>query len=88
MTTYLKSGFAAAIIASTALAGSAYAQTVQYEPYAESPPSIDDTRIDTMTTRSIYPSTGWSSANIMADTYIDGSQDTGDFYDGAMRPTN
>ena len=55
MKTYLTSGFAAALIASATFAGGAMAQSTQYQPYAESPPNLDDTSVDRNTTGSIYP---------------------------------
>jgi hypothetical protein len=85
MKTYIKSGFAAALIASAAFAGSAMAQSTQYQPYAESPQSLDDTNVDRSTTGSIYPNTRMGS---MSNTGIDNSQDRGDYYEGAQRPTN
>jgi hypothetical protein len=89
MKTYLASGFAAAVIASATFAGSASAQSTQYEPYAESPPSIDDSSVDTTTTGSIYPDNQFmTGSGNMADTGVDGSQDTGDYYEGVSRPTN
>jgi Protein of unknown function (DUF680). len=89
MKTYLTSGIAAAVIASATFAGSAFAQSTQYEPYAESPPSVDDTRVDTMSTGSINGDSTWMvRRNNMADTNIDGSQDRGDYYEGALRPTD
>ncbi|MGW9231167.1 hypothetical protein ACWGPT_09895 [Pseudorhizobium sp. NPDC055634] len=88
MKTSLTSGFVAAVIASTAFAGAAFAQSAQYEPYAESPPSLDDGRVDTMSTGSIHGDNWRVRAHNMADTKVDGSQDTGDYYDGALRPTD
>ncbi|CAD7026836.1 hypothetical protein REJC140_02424 [Pseudorhizobium endolithicum] len=89
MKTYLTSGIAAAVIASATFAGSALAQSTQYEPYAESPPSLDDTRVDTMSTGSINGDQTWMMrSQNMGDTTVDRSQDTGDYYEGALRPTN
>lgn len=87
MKTYLTSGFAAALIASATFAGSAFAQT-QYEPYAESPPNLDDSQVDTMSTGSIETNRVWMNNGTMSDTDVDNSQDPGDFYEGALRPTN
>ena len=89
MKTYLTSGIAAAAIASVTFVGSAFAQSTQYEPYAESPPSLDDTQVDSMSTGSINGDGTWAmrSSN-MADTSVDRSQDSGDYYEGALRPTN
>ena len=88
MKTYLKSGFAAALIASATFAGAAMAQSTQYQPYAESPPNLDDTSVDRTTTGSIYSNDVWMNRGTMANTDIDNSQDRGDYYEGAMRPIN
>jgi len=89
MKTYLASGFATALIASAAFGGTALAQSAQYEPYAESPPAVDDSQVDMMSTGSINGNSRYILGGPnMSDTYVDGSQDTGDYYDGAMRPTN
>ncbi|WP_395517225.1 hypothetical protein [Pseudorhizobium flavum] len=89
MKTSLTTGFVAALIASSAIAGSALAQSTQYEPYAESPPSLDDTQVDTMSTGSINGDRNWMIRDRnMANTDIDGTQDRGDYYEGALRPTN
>lgn len=89
MKTYLTSGFATALIVSAAFGGTALAQSPQYEPYAESPPSVDDRQVDVMSTGSINGDSRYMLRGPnMSDTYVDGSQDTGDYYDGAMRPTN
>jgi len=87
MKTYLTSGFAAALIASATFAGGAMAQSTQYQPYAESPPNLDDTSVDRTTTGSIYPMNGMNRGT-MSNTDIDNSQDRGDYYEGALRPTN
>lgn len=89
MKTYLTSGFAAALIASATFGGTALAQSTQYDPYAESPPAVDDSQVDTMSTGSINGDSRYMVGGPnMSDTYVDGSQDTGDYYSGAMRPTN
>ena len=83
MNTYIKTGFAAALIASATFAGSAMAQSTQYQPYAESSPNLDDTSVDRSTTGSIYPDV---RVGTMSNTDIDNSQDRGDYYEGAQRP--
>lgn len=93
MKTYLTSGIAALII--SGFAGAAAAQDYYlYDPEGQptaNPQNLDDNpdaNVDRMPTGSIYQydrGTTWLNNN-GADTYIDGSQDSGDYYDGVMRP--
>ena len=85
MKKYITSGIAAAILASAAFVGTASAQSM-YDTNANSPRNVDDGRqVDTMSTGSIY-NNDWRMQNGNASTDIDGSQDRGDYYDGAVRP--
>lgn len=82
MKTYLTSGIAAALIASAAYVVPAAAQdTMMYNtmPRQGDAANLDDTDVDTTTTGSIRTYNG-------SDTYIDKSQDTGDYYEGVVRP--
>ena len=88
MKTYIKTGFTAALIASATFAGSAMAQSTQYQPYADSPSAVDDTTVDRSTTGSIYPFNQGMTRSNMSSSNIDNSTDTGDYYEGAMPPTN
>ncbi|KKX28011.1 hypothetical protein [Rhizobium sp. LC145] len=95
MKSYLKSGIAATLLASAAFAGSAFAQSTVYGDRFDNRPSLNTERqnldegryVDPMSTGSIDGGSQmmWRSQG-PADTYIDGSQDRGDFYEGALRP--
>lgn len=94
MKTYLTSGIAAALVASAALVGPAGAQDYGQDssqdymmtaPRQGDAPNLDDTSVDRMPTGSILP-TRPSINNEGADTDIDNSQDSGDFYNGVLRP--
>lgn len=92
MKNYLTSA-AIALIAATSFAGVAAAQNAVYsEPGAlpSSPPSVKQSRghdVDTMSTGSIY-SPGFSQDSLYGNEDLDGAQDEGDYYDGALRPSN
>ncbi|KGD85756.1 MULTISPECIES: hypothetical protein [Rhizobium/Agrobacterium group] len=94
MKTYLTSGIVAALVASAAFVGPAGAQDYGQDysqdymmtaPPQGDAPNLDDTSVDRMPTGSIQPVRPWVS-NEGADTDIDNSQDSGDFYNGVIRP--
>lgn len=98
MKAYLTSGIAALII-SAGFAGAAAAQNAVYSDpngLPHSPPTIQQDRgqdrsqgVDTMSTGSIYPSTGYMyNNNASGNADLDGGQDEGDYYDGTLRPHN
>ncbi|MGK9050127.1 hypothetical protein [Neorhizobium petrolearium] len=95
MKTYLTSGIAVLIV-SAGFAGAAAAQDAVYsnpDALPQSPPTIQQSRgqdIDTMSTGSIYPSTGMYRYNnsTSGDADLDGGHDTGDYYGGVLTPHN
>ncbi|MCJ9753679.1 hypothetical protein MOV61_23440 [Neorhizobium sp. BETTINA12A] len=98
MKTYLTSGIAALII-TAGYTGAAMAQDAVYpDPNGlpQSPPTIQQDRgqdrgqgVDTMSTGSIYPGTGYMyNNNTSGNADLDGGQDEGDYYDGTLRPHN
>ena len=85
MKTYIKTGFTAALIASATFAGSAMAQSTQYQSDVGSQRNLDNSNVERSATGSIYPDARMGE---MSNTDIDNSQDRGDYYEGALRPTN
>ncbi len=92
MKKYLASSIAALLLTSGAIAGSATAQDMYDDPYVQQPRSnvqnLDNNanrNVDRMSTGSIHGNRTWMNHS-GSDTNIDGSQDTGDYYDGVLRP--
>lgn len=81
----LKTGIAAALIASATFAGGAVAQDMYGNTQGRAP-NIDDSQVDSMSTGSIRGNGMFYNSPGAADTNIDGSQDRGDYYDGVLRP--
>ena len=83
----------AALIVSAGFAGAASAQDAVYsrsDSLPMSPPSVEQSRgqnVDTMSTGSIIRyDNSMSDMSGAGNADRDGSQDTGDYYDGALRP--
>ncbi|KEQ04239.1 hypothetical protein [Pseudorhizobium pelagicum] len=81
----LASAIAATVIASAIFAGSAMAQSTQYQSDVGSQRNLDNSNVERSATGSIYPDARMGE---MSNTDIDNSQDRGDYYEGALRPTN